>query len=206
MKEFIEKNPVPANRDYEAVAVGVSAGGLEALKRILSRLPKNFNRPLFIVYHIHKTSDDFLVRHLNETSRLRVKQAEDKETIKPAVVYLAPPDYHLLIEWDRTIALSTAERVNYSRPSIDVLFETAADVYGEKLIGIILTGANKDGSDGARKIKAAGGFVVVQDPETAEMDTMPRAAIAAAEPQLILSLEEIAEFLANLKQDCGRGL
>ena len=96
--------------------------------------------------------------------------------------------------------------MNYSRPSIDVLFETAADVYGEKLIGIILTGANKDGSDGARKIKAAGGFVVVQDPETAEMDTMPRAAIAAAEPQLILSLEEIAEFLGKLKQACGRGL
>ena len=206
MIEFIEKKIATVNSRYEAVAIGVSTGGLEALKRILPRLPKNFNMPMFIVSHIHKTSDDFMARHLNEISRLWVKQAEDKETIKPAVVYMAPPDYHLLIEWDCTIALSTSERVNYTRPSIDVLFETAADVYGEKLIGIILTGANKDGSNGVRKIKATGGFVVVQDPKTAEIDTMPKAAIAAAEPVLILSLEEIAEFLCNLKQDCSRRL
>lgn len=185
------------NSGREAVVMGVSAGGLEALKRILPGLPKDFNMPMFIVYHIHKTSDDFMVRHLNETSRLWVKQAEDKELIKPAVVYMAPPDYHLLIEWDRSIALSTSERVNYTRPSIDVLFETAADVYGEKLIGIILTGANRDGSQGTRKIKRTGGFVIVQDPKTAEMDTMPKAAIEAAEPDLILSLEEIAEFLCQ---------
>jgi len=157
--------------------------------------------PMFIVHHIHKTSDDFLVRHLNQISRLWVKYAEDKETIRPGVVYMAPPDYHLLIEWDYTIALSTSEPVNYTRPSIDVLFEAAADVYGEKLIGIILTGANKDGSEGSRKIKAAGGLVVVQAPETAQMDTMPKAAIAAAKPDLILSLEAVAELLGNLKQD-----
>lgn len=197
MKEFIAKNTLMVNSGREAVVMGVSAGGLEALKRILPELPKDFNMPMFIVYHIHKTSDDFMVRHLNETSRLWVKQAEDKELIKPAVVYMAPPDYHLLIEWDRSIALSTSERVNYTRPSIDVLFETAADVYGEKLIGIILTGANRDGSQGTRKIKRTGGFVIVQDPKTAEMDTMPKAAIEAAEPDLILSLEEIAEFLCQ---------
>lgn len=205
MKEFIEKKTATVS-SYDAVAIGVSTGGLDALKRILPKLPENFYMPMFIVYHIHKTSDDFMVRHLNEISRLWVKQAEDKETIKPAVVYMAPPDYHLLIEWDFSIALSTSERVNYTRPSIDVLFETAADVYGEKLVGIILTGANKDGSDGARKIKAAGGLVVVQDPKTAEMDTMPKAAIAAAEPDFILSLQEIADFLCNLKQDCDLGL
>ncbi|MFH0996295.1 MAG: chemotaxis protein CheB [Pseudomonadota bacterium] len=204
MKEFIGKNPVIVNSGYEAVAVGVSTGGLDALKRILPGLPDNYPMPMFIVYHIHKTSDDYMVRHLNEISRLWVKQAEDKESIKPSVVYMAPPDYHLLIEWDGTIALSTSERVNYTRPSIDVLFETAADVYGEKLIGIILTGANNDGSDGVRKIKAKGGLVVVQDPETAQMDTMPKAAIAAAAPDLILSLEEIAAFLCDLKQDIGR--
>lgn len=186
-------------RDFEAVAIGVSTGSWEALTCILPRLSKNFNKPMFIVYHVHKTSDDFLVHHLNKMSRLRVKQAEDKETIKPAVAYLAPPDYHLLIEWDYTIALSTSERVNYTRPSIDVMFETAADAYEDKLIGIVLTGANKDGSDGARKIKATGGLVIVQDPVTAEIDTMPRAAIAAADPHLILSLEEIADFLCNLK-------
>jgi two-component system chemotaxis response regulator CheB len=200
MKKFIEKKPATINGGYTAVVVGVSAGGLDALKIILPRLPKNFNMPIFIVYHIHKTSDDFLVRHLDEISRIRVKQAEDKETIMPAVVYMAPPDYHLLIEWDRTIALSTSEPVNYTRPSIDVLFETAVDVYGEKLIGIVLTGANKDGSDGASKIKAAGGLVIVQTPETAQVDTMPKAAIAAAKPDLILSLEEITIFLCNLKQ------
>jgi len=198
MNEFTEKNKVMVKRDYEAVVIGVSTGGLEALQLILPRLREDFPRPLFIVNHIHKTSDNFLVRHLNETSRLLVKQAEDKEPIRPAVVYMAPPDYHLLIEWDSTIALSTSELVNYTRPSIDVLFETAADVYGEKLIGIILTGANKDGSEGARKIKARGGFVVVQDPETAVMDAMPRAAIAAASPDIILSLAAIAEFLCAL--------
>jgi two-component system chemotaxis response regulator CheB len=201
MKKFIgKKAAVVDGGGYAAVALGVSTGGLEALKFILPRLPENFNMPVFIVYHIHKTSDDFLVCHLNEISRIRVKQAEDKETIIPAVVYMAPPDYHLLIEWDRTIALSTSEPVNYTRPSVDVLFETAVDVYGEKLIGIILTGANRDGSAGASKIKAAGGLVVVQDPETAQADTMPKAAIAAAEPELILSLEEISEFLFNLNQ------
>jgi two-component system chemotaxis response regulator CheB len=201
MKEFIGKNCLWANKNYKAVAIGVSTGGMEALKCILPKLPENFKWPVFIVYHVHKTSDDFLVCHLNEVSHLRVKQAEDKELIEPGVVYIAPPDYHLLIEWEGTIALSTGERVNYTRPSIDVLFETAVDVYGETLIGIILTGANKDGSEGARKIKTAGGFVVVQDPETAEIDTMPRAAMAAVEPDLILSLEEIADFLCNLKQE-----
>jgi two-component system chemotaxis response regulator CheB len=201
MKRFIGKKTAMVDSGYAAVAVGVSTGGLDAWKFILPRLPENFNLPIFIVYHIHKTSDDFLVCHLNDISRIRVKQAEDKETIIPAVVYMAPPDYHLLIEWDCTIALSTSEPVSYTRPSIDVLFETAVDVYGEKLIGIILTGANRDGSAGACKIKAAGGLVVVQDPETAQADTMPKAAIAAAEPDLILSLEEISEFLCNLNQN-----
>ncbi len=198
MKKYIGKKTTAVIDGYAAVVIGVSTGGLEALKFILPKLPENFMMPIFIVYHIHKTSDDFLVNHLNEISRICVKQAEDKEAIMPAVVYMAPPDYHLLIEWDRTIALSTTEPVNYTRPSIDVLFETAVDVYAEKLIGIILTGANKDGSVGASKIKAAGGMIVVQAPETAQVDTMPKAAIAAAEPDLILSLEEIAEFLCNL--------
>lgn len=201
MKKFIEKDSLIVTRNYEAIAVGVSAGGLEALKKILPRVPEHFNRPIFIVYHVHKTSDDFLAHYLNRISRLSVKQAEDKETVKPGMVYLAPPDYHLLIEWDRTMALSRAEAVNYTRPSIDVLFETAADVYRENLMGIILTGANRDGSEGVKKIKAEGGFVVVQDPETAEIDTMPRAAIAAVEPDLVLSLEKIADFLCNLDRD-----
>jgi two-component system chemotaxis response regulator CheB len=201
MRKFIEKKAAPIRGGYAAAAIGVSTGGLAALKVILPRLPENFIVPIFIVYHVHKSSDDFLVHHLDEICRIRVKHAEDKEPILPGVVYMAPPDYHLLIEWDRTIALSKSEQVNYTRPSVDVLFETAVDVYEERLIGIILTGANRDGSAGARKIKAAGGLVVVQAPETAQMDTMPRAAIAAAEPDLILSLEEITEFLCNLKPD-----
>ena len=135
---------------------------------------------------------------MSESCKSRVKQADEKEKIVPAMIYIAPPNYHLLVEDDRTFSLSVDELVNFSRPSIDVLFESAADAYGKRLIGIILTGANSDGSNGLKKIKECGGMAIVQDPESSEADTMPRAAIKATKVDYVLPLEEIGTFLRKL--------
>lgn len=183
---------------YEAIVIGVSAGGMEALSIFLPYLPDGFALALIVVQHQYSTSDDFLARYLNERCNLEVKQADEKESIKQGVIYFASPDYHLMIEEDRTFSLTTDHPVNFARPSIDVLFETAADVYGAKLVGVVLTGANTDGSQGLKKIKELGGLAIVQDPETAEVDTMPKAAMAAAEVDHILPLEEIGPFITKL--------
>jgi two-component system chemotaxis response regulator CheB len=183
---------------YEAIVIGVSAGGMEALKVILSEIPGSFYLPIFVVQHIHPHSDNFLARYLDENSALHVKEADDKESIIGGTVYIAPPNYHLLIEENKSLALSIFEKVSYARPSIDVLFESAADVYAEKLIGIILTGANNDGSAGLRRIKEKGGLTIVQDPATAEACTMPGAALKATKIDYVLKLNQIAPFLINL--------
>jgi two-component system chemotaxis response regulator CheB len=132
---------------------------------------------------------------------VQVKEAEEKETAVPGTVYVAPANYHLLLEDDRTFSLTLESRVRFARPSIDVLFESAADVYGSRLIGIILTGANDDGSRGLAAIKKRGGLAVVQDPTGAEVDTMPRAALRAAEVDFVLPLVAIGPFLANLYKE-----
>lgn len=186
---------------YEAVVIGASAGGIKTISVILSCLPADFPISVIIVQHQHPSASGYLVDLLNKTCLLHVKEAEDKENIKAGVVYIAPPNYHLMIEDDRTFSISLFERVSYAIPSIDVLFETAADVYKEKLIGIILTGANDDGSRGLRKIKDLGGFSVVQDPATSEFDLMPKAAIAATKTDLILTVERIGRFLAGIGQE-----
>ncbi|HDP99689.1 MAG TPA: chemotaxis protein CheB [bacterium] len=186
------------NLTYEAIVMGVSAGGLEALRQILKVLPADFPAPIIIVQHLHPHSDDFLARDLNHRCALMVKQADEKEEIKAGVVYLAPPNYHLLIENDMTFSLTICDPVNFTRPAIDVLFETAAEVYREKLIGVVLTGANKDGSWGAKKIKQNGGMVIVQDPKTAEVETMPAAVINTVNVDHIIPLEKIAMFLIDL--------
>lgn len=183
---------------YEAIVMGVSAGGMEALSTILPDLSADFPLPVMVVQHQHPTSDDFLVRYLNERCNLMVKQADEKENILPGVIYFAPPGYHLMVEEDRTFSLSIDLPVHFARPSIDVLFETAAEVYGKKLVGVVLTGANADGSHGLKRIKESGGLAMVQDPETAEVDTMPRAAVRATEVDHVLSLEEIGPFLNKL--------
>ncbi len=185
---------------YDAIVVGVSTGGLEALKSILPHLPVDFAPSVIIVQHQPPTSDDFLASFLNENCSLRVKQADEKESIASGLIYVAPPNYHLMVEEDRTFSLSIDERVNYARPSIDVLFETAADVYGENLVGVILTGANTDGSHGLKKIKESGGLAIVQDPETAEAKSMPTAAMASSDVDHILPLEEIGPFLRSLNR------
>lgn len=183
---------------YQAVVGGVSAGGLEALKTLLECLPADFTPALVLVQHMHPQQCDFLVGHLNAICRLPVKEAEEKETIKGGVVYLAPANYHLLVELDRTFSLSTDEKVNYSRPSIDVLFETAAEAYGAELIGIILTGASRDGAAGMRRIKAAAGLTIVQDPETAEFSAMPQAALEETQADHVLSIAGIGALVSKL--------
>jgi chemotaxis protein methyltransferase CheR len=191
----IGKTETAGGSKFEAVVIGVSAGGLRALGTILTSLPENFPLSVIIVQHQHETSDNYLIRSLNEQCRVNVIEALEKDRIVPGTIYVAPPKYHLMIERDRTFSLSTDEPVSYARPSIDVLFETAADVYRSKLIGIILTGANRDGSQGIRRIKERGGLAIVQEPASAEIETMPRAAIEATRVDHIVPLERIGTFL-----------
>ena len=178
--------------------IGSSAGGLNALKVLFHGLGDRFNIPVIIVQHISADSENYLIQILNDIRKLQVKEADEKERPMPGMAYLAPPNYHLLLEPDRTFTLTIDERVNYARPSIDVLFETAAEAYKDKLIGIILTGANNDGSKGLKKIKEFGGLAIVQDPETAEVASMPRAAILTSAVDHIIPLEEIAPLLNSL--------
>ncbi len=181
---------------FELVVVGTSLGGLHALLVLLSGLPKSFPLSIAVVQHRHKddnTLSGFLQRH----SALPLKEAEDKEMIVPGWVYLAPANYHLMVEAG-SFTLSTDAPVLYARPSIDVLFESAADAYAERVIGVILTGASRDGAQGLAKIKARGGLAVVQEPATAESHTMPEAAIAAVAVTSILLLKDVAPFLVKV--------
>lgn len=186
---------------YEAVVIGVSAGGMDALRTVLPHLPEKFPVPVVVVQHQGPGTDGYLAEYLDQRCAVRVKEAEEKEKLEPGQVYLAPADYHLLLEDDRTFSLTLESRVRFARPSIDVLFESAADVYGSRLIGIVLTGANDDGSRGLAAIKQRGGLAVVQDPATAEVDTMPKAAIRAAAVDFVLPLKAIGPFLANLYKE-----
>ena len=183
---------------YEAVVIGVSAGGIEALKAILSPLPASFPLPIAIVQHRDARSDSFLAEYLGRLSGLAVSEAEDKEPICPGHAYLAPAGYHLLIESDRSFSLSVDPRVNYSCPSIDVLFESAADAFADSLIGIVLTGANADGARGLKTIKSRGGLAIVQNPETAQAAAMPRAALEATAVDYLVDLQEIAPLLVRI--------
>ena len=183
---------------YKAIVIGSSAGGINALTKVLSVLPADFPLPIVIVQHLHPESGHHLPYILGTKSALKIKQADEKEKIEKGWVYLAPPNYHLLVEEDFTFSLSLESPVNYSRPSIDVLFESAIYAYRQHLIGIILTGANHDGSLGLKKIKEIGGFTIVQDPKTAEADAMPKAAIEATMIDKILPLQDIGLYLLQL--------
>jgi two-component system chemotaxis response regulator CheB len=188
-------------KKYKAVVVGVSAGGMAALTKLLSALAGDFPLPVIIVQHLHPHQGDFHLHYFNEKSAVIVKEADEKEKILPGYVYFAPPNYHLLIEEDESFSLSSDAKVNFSRPSVDVLFESAADVYSSGLIGIILTGANNDGAHGLSLIKKNGGLTIVQDPLTAESPFMPQAAIETADADYILSLEEIGDLLIKLMRE-----
>lgn len=188
-------------RKIEAVVMGGSAGGWEAVSLLLSKLPEDYPLPIAVVLHVHPDQGDDFTSSIARSCRTTVRLPAEKDPILPGVVTFAPPDYHLLMEWDKTYALSADPKVSFSRPSIDVLFESAASVYGPTLAGVLLTGASRDGSAGILRIKELGGLTVVQSPETAEHPTMPRSAVETASPELVLSLEAISLFLQQLGED-----
>jgi two-component system chemotaxis response regulator CheB len=185
----------------KAIVIGASAGGLAALSEILSPLPAGYPLPIFVVVHVPPDHESMLVDVFTHKCRIAVKEAEDKESIRPGVVYFAPPNYHLLVENDFSLSLSSDDPELYSRPSINVLFESAKDAYGENLMGIVLTGANSDGARGLRAISDAGGMALVQDPRTAEFFDMPGAALKECPTALSLTLEKMARILAELPQN-----
>ena len=186
----------------QLIVIGCSLGGMQALETILCSLPANFETPIAIAQHRHKKSSGRLPDHYRHSCKVRTMDADDKQWIEPSTVYFAPADYHLLVEKGE-FNLSVDEQVQYARPSIDVLFESAADAYGKSLIGVILTGANNDGAAGVKRIKKQGGFVIAQDPATAEAPQMPSAAIATGAVDQILPLEEVGPFLV---ERCGLAL
>lgn len=197
------QDPPHLPRQYEVICVGASWGGLQAVRRLLSEIPAELEQPIVIAQHRSPESQEgTLADVLGREIGRPVLEVEDKTPIERSRVYLAPPDYHLLVEPGR-FALSIDERVQYARPSIDVLFESAADAYGETVIGIILTGANEDGAEGLARIKARGGVAIVQDPLGAERRAMPEAAIAATAADAVLPLEAIGNFLYGLCVDAA---
>jgi two-component system chemotaxis response regulator CheB len=177
------------------VVIGASAGALDALTAILPALPADFGLPIVVVVHIPPDKPSVLSELFTAKCAVRVREAEDKEPLAKGTVYFAPPDYHLLVESDRTLSLSTEAPVLFSRPSIDVLFESAADALGPAVIGLVLTGANEDGASGLKAVVDAGGTAIVQDPETAFASAMPEAALAACPDATVVLLEEIAKYL-----------
>jgi two-component system chemotaxis response regulator CheB len=190
---------ISAAKQFEIIVIGCSLGGMRALETIFSALPHDFQVPIAVVQHRHKRSSEGLPQFLRRSTKLCFVDVEDKQWIKPGCVYLAPADYHLLVE-KGTFNLSIDAAVAHSRPSIDVMFESAADAYGAAVLGVVLTGANADGARGVARIKRRGGFVVVQDPKTAEAPAMPQAAIEAAAVDRILPLDRIGPYVVELCQ------
>lgn len=178
-----------------ALVVGGSAGAVGALFRILPSLPEDFPLPVIIVVHLPPDGENLLPSLLDKRCQIAVKEAEDKEPIRPGTAFVAPPNYHLLVEPDFLLSLSQEEPVLYSRPSIDVLFESAADAYGDAVAGLILTGASADGARGLRALSDAGGRAYVQNPATAEASLMPQAALDACPGACMVELADLAALL-----------
>ncbi len=183
---------------YKAIVIGGSAGSFPVVTKFLSALPKNFPLPIFLCLHRLKHVRHGFVEALNIKSGIQVEEPEDKAHIKGGRAYLAPANYHMLVELGNSIALSTDEMVKYSRPSIDITFDTTSYVYREKLIAIMFSGANSDGAEGLACVKRRGGLTIVQDPEEATIKTMPEAAIRSASPDKILKTEEIIKLILTL--------
>jgi len=184
---------------YEIVVIGASAGGLVAVSELLAQLPADFALPVVVAQHRAPAPPDGDIAVIwQRVTALRVADAEDKSAIEPGHVYVAPADYHLLIESRAVLALSIDPPVLWARPSIDVLFESAAEVYGDGVIGVVLTGASADGSQGLKAIRERGGCALVQDPQTAECAVMPNAAIAATSVNHVLRLPDLGRIVAAL--------
>jgi len=185
---------------YKAIVIGGSAGSMDVLLLLFSYLPETFCLPIIIVNHLHPLDDGDLVRFFSQHTSLTVKEASDKEQIQAGYIYFPPANYHLLVEPDGTFSLSVDSKVNYSRPSIDVLFESAAVTWDGDLIGILLSGANSDGAAGISAVKKYGGLTLAQDPSEAAYPVMPQAAIATGNVDEVLSTHEIGQFLQRLSK------
>lgn len=185
---------------YKAVVIGASAGGFTATKELLERLPNTYTMPIMMVLHVSPNIEVDFAGAFGSHTALAVVEAEEKVAAVAGHVYVAPPGYHLLCERDGTLSLSTDESVNWARPSIDVLFETAASAYGDGLVGVLLTGANADGAAGMKAIKDHGGMAIVQDPDTAEVATMPLAAIQLTQVDRVLAPAAIGDLLVKLQE------
>lgn len=183
------------------IVIGASAGGIKAITYIISALPKTYSFPIIIVLHRLKNVSSKLEDVLQHNCRVTIKEADEKEKLLPKTVYITPANYHLLIEKDRTLSLDYSELVNWSRPSIDITFESASEVYKNKLMGILLTGANNDGAIGLKAIKESGGHTIVQDPKTAEASSMPNAALKLGAASEIMTVPEITEYLLKLHKE-----
>ena len=184
-----------AVNSVELVVMGASAGGIEALGTLLPPLAQDFRVPIVVALHLPPDRPSLLSELFAPRCHLRVKEAEDKEPLEPGVIYFAPPAYHLLIEREKCFSLSVEEPVHYSRPSIDVLFESAADAMGSRAMGVLLTGANADGADGLATLEATGGMVVVQDPSTAAAREMPEQGVRRCKAPTVLTLEAMVPLL-----------
>lgn len=188
-------HPVP----IEALVIGASAGGVSALLAILAGLKPGFKLPIAVVLHIPDNRQSHLAEVLGRRLGLPAKEADNREVLKAGMLFFAAPGYHLSVEADRSFSFSREEPVYFSRPSIDFLFESAADVYGPALAGVLMTGANQDGAAGIAAIKRQGGFTVVQDPQDAHVPTMPLAALALQQPNVVAGLVDIRALLEELE-------
>ncbi|TDV72357.1 chemotaxis protein CheB [Pseudomonas sp. LP_7_YM] len=190
----------PALPRVNAIVVGASAGGVEALLKIFRPLRRGFTLPIIVVLHVPDERRSLLAEVFGSNLAIPVKEADDKEVITPGTLYFAAPGYHLSVEEDLTLSFSQEERVYHSRPSVDILFESAADAYEARLAGVLLTGANNDGARGIARIREYGGLTVVQDPAQALARAMPEAALALHTPDFLLSLADIGQLLVELER------
>ncbi|WP_417941677.1 chemotaxis protein CheB [Flavobacterium sp. RS13.1] len=192
----MEKNQV--NPDFKVVIIGGSAGSLNALMQILPQLAVIKSFALVIVVHRKSTDEQTFEELIEMKSPVKVKKVEDKVMLIPGFIYIAPSNYHLLFEKNQTLSLDTSEKVNYSRPSIDVSFESAAEIYKKQLTGILLSGSNSDGTEGLKAIKNQGGTIIVQNPDSADMPFMPNHAIQNTVPDHVLNIQEILQFILSI--------
>jgi two-component system chemotaxis response regulator CheB len=183
---------------YRVVAIGGSAGSLEVILNNVGAFPALEDVFYVIILHRKNTSDSILVNLMSARTKMLVREVEDKEPILPSTIYLAPPDYHLLLEDSHSFSLDTSEKVHFSRPSIDISFESVAAVFGASAIGVLLSGANADGAEGLEKIRKCGGYTIVQDPATAEVSFMPQQAINRMAAEAVVPAEEIGQYIRSL--------
>jgi two-component system chemotaxis response regulator CheB len=195
----MEKDQVSA--DFKVVIIGGSAGSLNVLMQVLPQLPAIKSFAIVIVVHRKSTDEQTFEELIELKSPVKVKQVEDKVPLLPGFIYIAPSNYHLLFEKNNTLSLDTSEKVNYSRPSIDVSFESAAEIFKNQLTGILLSGSNGDGTNGLKAIQNEGGTIIVQNPESADMPFMPNNAIQNMTPDYVLNIQEILQFILSMDNE-----